>query len=140
METFETTRAFRLMPYFEWLILSPCAVLSSIMTTILTHGTKSVYNLVCVRGLLVYCKNCLCENNARPYVFTPLCGRLSMTLTLPCMSNKSSYFSQITFYNKHAISDIQSPLRFHYISCISSYLGDDVMMLPQHLTFVSKFD
>ena len=65
------------------------------------------------------------------HVFTPLCGRLSnMTLTLPCMSNKSSYFSQITFYNKHAISDIQSPLRFHYISCISSYLGDDVMMLP----------
>ena len=38
------------------------------------------------------------------------------------------------------VSDIHPPLGFHCIPCISSYLGDDVMMLHQHVTCVSEFE
>ena len=33
-------------------------------------------------------------------------------------------------YTLHMISDIHPPICFHCIPCVSSYLGDDVMMLP----------
>ena len=59
-----------------------------------------------------------------------------MRLALSCSSNKSSYFSRTTLYVEHAISDINPPLGFHYIS---SCLGDDATILPQCLTCVSKF-
>ena len=35
---------------------------------------------------------------------------------------------------------LSGQLGFHCIPCISSYLGDDAMMLPQHLTCVSEFE
>ena len=46
-------------------------------------------------------------------------------------------FCCIGFYNFQEV--IQPPLGFHCIPCISSYMGDDVMMLPEHVTCVNVF-
>ena len=67
-------------------------------------------------------------------------GNFSMTLTLSCPSNKSSYFLRIILYAKHAISDIRRPLGFHCMPWISSCLHDASMVLLQHLTCVNEFE
>ena len=55
-------------------------------------------------GLLVCGKNSWYENNEHAYVFILYHWHLSMTLTLSRLSNKSSYFLQITLYVDNAIS------------------------------------
>ena len=69
----------------------------------------------------LYSKISPCENNACTYVLTLLGGNLSMTSTLSYSFNKTSYFSQITLYVEHAVSDTHPPLGFHCIHGISSY-------------------
>ena len=46
----------------------------------------------------------------------------------------------MTSYVGHVRSDDHSQLGFHCIPCILSYLGDDALMLPQHLAFVSELN
>ena len=89
-------------------------------------------------GYYVGLKYSRCENNARIFMLNILDGHLSMRLTLSYPSNKSSYFSWITLYVVHGISKF-SLLGFYCIPCISTYLGDDAMIVHQHLTCVSKF-
>ena len=77
----------------------------------------------------------LCENNECIYVLTLLGGHLSMTLTLICRSKMSSYFLWHTLYVGHVISNRYSSFtRFSFHTLDILYLGDDVIMLPQHWT------
>ena len=70
---------------------------------------------------------------------TLLGGYLSITLKLSCPSNMSSYFLRIVLYIDHTRSDIHRPLGFHWKYFISSYLGDEALILYEYLTFVSEF-
>ena len=49
-------------------------------------------------------------------------------------------YTSSTRVSLHVISDINPPLGFHRIPHVSSYLDDDVVMLPQHLACVREFE
>ena len=86
-------------------------ILSSMMRPNFTCGTNSTYHLVCDsfrrRGLLFYNKT-LNVKIMHTHVLTLYGGNLSMTISLSCPSNKSSYFFQITLSAEHAMSKCYS--------------------------------
>ena len=106
----------------------------------LTYSTKST-NILYVTpsyewGLRLRSKNSLCENNAH------ICAHHSWTFECDTCIIIPIY-QVIIFLANHFIhwacdnKEIHPPLDFQRIS---SYLGDDAMMLPQCLTFVSEFE
>ena len=76
-----------------------------------------------IKPLLLNSKNSVYEKNASTYVPTLRRGYLGMKLKLPCPSNESLYFLQISLYVEHVkVNDIHPPIVFYCrVPCISSF-------------------
>ena len=67
-------------------------------------------------------------------------GDLSMTLNYDARQTSQLTFSELPYMvSMLEVNDIHPPLGLHCTPYISSYLGDDVMMLPQHIHCMIKF-
>ena len=70
-------------------------------------------------------------------ICSPFLVEIWVSHTLSCLSNKSSYFLQITLHAKWHLAFTRFSL---HVAFLQMYLGDYAMMLSQHPTCVSEFE